>query len=162
MYSKPSVEYVHTVGTVLMSYRQKAKTAAETVFHARKPNPTDDVKLFSLLTDSRKWVHRRVDALRLSTDGLTRRYVSLDFTIPKESMIVLSDDQVVVPIGLIGKNSLRRLDIKDATGRSLSILETSHNAGYAVRFLQAMVPARIVASSNLFTEISDLIDQLVT
>lgn len=101
---------------------------------------SDGQKLVSLLIGSQSWVHRRVDALRLSGDGSTRLHVSLDVTIPADLRLERPGDQIAVPLALMEKVPLRHLDTEDGAGKSMAVLDTPLNSRYAFEFLRALTP----------------------
>lgn len=82
---------------------------------------------FQLMLNTRLWMHRRVDSLRLD-DGLqTRRHVSYDFTLPTEWSVLESNGRVLVPITLMAKGTLKRLDTAPIGGRASAVLTSDQN-----------------------------------
>ena len=97
------------------------------------------LQLLYLLINSRTWAHRRVDALRLDLEGSTRRFVSVDITVPEAYAITAaSRNRIIVPLGMMRKGAIQRLDAKqDSTG--LAVLGKRENSALAFKLLQAAV-----------------------
>lgn len=69
-----------------------------------------------LLTDERRWIHRRVETIDLLAQELVRRQVTVDFTLPG----ALLDDLRIgpggpwcVPIAILEKRPLRNFDLRE-------------------------------------------------
>ncbi|MDQ0768185.1 hypothetical protein QF031_000934 [Pseudarthrobacter defluvii] len=128
--------------------------------HSYNEEPSDGQKLVSLLIGSQSWVHRRVDALRLSGDGTTRLHVSLDVTVPADLRLARPGGQMAVPLALMEKVPLRHLDTEDWTGKSMAVLDTPLNSRYAFEFLSALTP-RWVREDRVWGAIQTVLGELV-
>lgn len=94
------------------------------------------LRLLALLATSRKWVHRRVTALRLDAEGTTRQSTSVDITVPEDMAIVAtSRNRVIVPLGMLAKGAKQRLDAKH-DGKSVSVLGRAEHSKLAVGMLE--------------------------
>lgn len=102
-------------------------------------NPLIGEKLQLLLEDSRKWVNRRVDSLRLDADGTTRRFVSLDMTIPPDLKCVGSLGRIIVPLGILKKGTTQRFDTS-YEGKSIPVLGRKDNAQIVANLLYSSLP----------------------
>ncbi len=102
-----------------------------------------------MLLQPSTWIHRRVETLVFIDDARVRRRVSVDFTVPDLPKIVVPrpDHQglVLLPIALLDKRLLRKFDLTDQSGMSLSAVteaqknEIGHSIlrGYARRAVYA-------------------------
>lgn len=99
----------------------------------------DGEHLWQLITDTPVWVHRRVDSLRLSDGGTTRRHVSVDLTIPIDRVVTGSRNQMLVPMGVLEKGSKQRLDAS-YDGKSIPILGRLDSSPLSVAMLRAATP----------------------
>lgn len=97
-----------------------------------------------MLLTSNFWIHRRVDSLRLDVDGDTRRFVSINFTLPQRFVIPGSGETAIVPFAIMEKKTIRRLDASDVGGRHSSILMSTESNALAV--------ALIMAAANRFLD----------
>lgn len=100
----------------------------------------DGLKLLTLMLTSRTWVHRRVSALRLDTEGTTRQSVSVDITLPSDLAIEAeaTSKRVVVPLGMLAKGAKQRLDAKH-DGKGVAVLGRQQNSRMATDMLYAAV-----------------------
>lgn len=97
------------------------------------------LNLLLLLINSRTWVHRRVDALRLDLEGSTRRFVSVDITMPEAYKIeAASENRIVVPLGMMRKGAIQRLDAKQDS-KGLAVLGRRQNSTLALNMLRTAV-----------------------
>ncbi|MDP9936905.1 hypothetical protein J2T11_003273 [Paenarthrobacter nicotinovorans] len=112
--------------------------------------------LAKLFLDSKGWVHRRVDALTLASDGTTRRAISFDVEIPPEFKIEGSEKRVLVPLALIEKGALRKVSTEDPAGHPLPVFGAWKNTKLAVEMLQALVPGFAVGSAAYEKQLSVL------
>lgn len=122
---------------------------------------SDGKKLVSLLIGSSSWLHRRVDALRLGGDGITRLHVSLDVTVPTDLCLQRPGGQVVVPLAFMEKAALRQLDTEDSSGKSMSVLDAPVNSQYALKFLQALTPRWVQEDSVAWGAVQNVLGDLV-
>jgi hypothetical protein len=97
-------------------------------------------KLEYLLANSPSWVHRRVDSLRLDTDGSTRRFVSVDLTVPQGYGIDGSSERIIVPLGVLEKGPKQRLDTS-YDGKPIPVLSRADNSSLVADMLESSQPA---------------------
>jgi hypothetical protein len=83
------------------------------------------------------WIHRRVETVSFLPNGETRRRVSWDFTLPIDAAIPASVGQVVIPLTLLRKKRLMRLDVHDQSGNSRSVWGRPDNGLLAQDALEA-------------------------
>lgn len=88
-----------------------------------------------LLLDPQSWIHRRVETVSFPPNGETRRRVSWDFTLPTDAVIPASRGRVVVPLTLLRKQPLKRLDVHDEAGTSLPVWGAEENGHLALTVL---------------------------
>ncbi|SEQ78828.1 hypothetical protein [Arthrobacter sp. OV608] len=101
---------------------------------------TTGENLRRLLKDSRRWVNRRVDSLRLDADGTTRRYVSLDLTVPKDLVCGGAYQQMLVPLGVLEKGTKQRFDASH-DGKAIPVLGRKDNSAIVAQMLKASQPS---------------------
>ncbi|PTT70798.1 hypothetical protein [Arthrobacter sp. HMWF013] len=102
----------------------------------KHPKHDKGVALLNLILQSQTWVHRRVDALRLDSEGTTRRHVSIDMTAPGEFMIAGSEGRFILPLAVLEKGVKRRLDATQG-GKSISVLGREDNGALAIAMLES-------------------------
>jgi hypothetical protein len=90
------------------------------------PTPGEGRRLFELLTRQGEWIHRRVDRTDLEPDGETTRRRSFDVTV-RDDLAIEREGGVVVPLTLMTKTPLRRLDTSGPDGRPLPVLGRHDN-----------------------------------
>lgn len=106
------------------------------------PLPAPPVEAYTVrlaLTFS-NWVHRRVERFEFVDAETVRRHMSVDFTLPIE--LGLEEGQVVaVPLMVQKKRVqiLRSLDVTDADGRSLNVLESEKSQKVVIDGLKAVL-----------------------
>jgi hypothetical protein len=103
-----------------------------------------------LLADSlarwQEWSHRKVDAVDLLEGSRGRRRVSIDFSSPRvmwqpgESP---SDLIELVPLTVLTKAPLRSFDLRDDSGRSLSVLPTDTNGLLGAAAIAALIAGEL-------------------
>ena len=101
--------------------------------------PSTGVNLLWLLNNSPEWVHRRVDSLRLDADGTTRRFVSLDLTVPQAMKCQGSAGRVMVPMGVLEKGTKQKFDAT-YEGKSIPVLGRKDNSLVVAQILRASQP----------------------
>lgn len=111
---------------------------AQVTFEYDHPSTGDNLR--RLLKDSRSWVNRRVDSLRLDADGTTRRFVSLDLTVPEELMCTGTSGRMVVPLGVLEKGTKQRFDASH-DGKSIPVLGRRDNSVIVAQMLKASQPS---------------------
>jgi hypothetical protein len=103
----------------------------------------------NLLVNEPRWVHRRVEAITLLDEGLVRRNTSIDFTLPR----LLKDEPKsgvhFVPVTLVMKDVLRKLDVRDEAGAALSILTKRENGPIAGEVLVGHANTILARSAEL-------------
>ncbi|MGD9956069.1 MAG: hypothetical protein AB7O74_06980 [Candidatus Nanopelagicales bacterium] len=109
---------------------------------ARPPTPLTPTqrgqRLATLLLTTDQWIDRRVESIRFLPTGESRRSISFDFTLRGHDAVPGSRDRVLVPLALISKGTLRRLDVADASGGALPVLRRGENARLAVDALESL------------------------
>jgi hypothetical protein len=117
-------------------------------------------RLSRLLVASPTWVNRRVDSLRLDADGSTRRFVSVDMTLPEEWAIDGGEETVLVPLGILEKGTKQRLDASHE-GKAISVLNTFANAEQVAMMLVSSLPrtfdltrSELTSAQKLFSKIA--------
>ncbi|HET7121047.1 MAG TPA: hypothetical protein VFI17_07330 [Solirubrobacterales bacterium] len=93
------------------------------------------------------WVHRRVERFEFIDAETVRRHMSVDLTLPAETG--MREGQVVaVPLMLHKKRIkiLRSLDVADASGRSLNVLESERTRRVMIEGLRVFI-ARLGGSA---------------
>ncbi len=115
--------------------------------------------LVDLIFNPRAWIHRRVERIDILPGGDCLRHQSVDFTLPGESTISGSRDSVLVPIGILRKGPLARLDVTGPEGHPIPLLETAQNSDLSAALLRALA-ARIYRYDPATTEPADLVDAL--
>lgn len=94
------------------------------------------LKLLWLMVNSRTWVHRRVDSLRLDADGGTRRYVSVDMTPPDFAALGASEKCIHVPLAILAKGPKKRLSVSTGS-TAVPVLARQMNTDLVVGMLVA-------------------------
>jgi hypothetical protein len=77
--------------------------------------------------------------LRLDTDGTTRRFVSVDLTIPKGFAISGSEKRILVPLGVLEKGPKQRLDTT-YDGKPIPVLGRAENSSLVADMLESKRP----------------------
>lgn len=116
--------------------------------------------LFWLVIGSRSWVHRRVDSLRLDADGGTRRFVSLDMTIPTFAALPERVKTVHVPLTVLSKGPKKRLSIVHGS-QSVPVLGRNSNTLLVVAMLTAGLRDFIAATDSQISEGNALLQGVV-
>lgn len=118
-------------------------------------NPPDTVlgaDIFWYLTESARWVHRRVEHISFVDDRSIRRYVSVDFTLPLNalpSQLRMEGDPLLfrglqvqfVPVARLRKTPLVQFDICDEAGTAVPVLTRQQNGQVAWSLLVAVAEA---------------------
>jgi hypothetical protein len=133
------------------------------VEEAPAPDPAPPVEAYAVrlaLTFS-NWVHRRVERFEFVDAETVRRHMSIDLTLPTEQGI--AEGQVVaVPLMLHKKRIqvLRSLDVTDADGRRLNVLESKRSRAVMVEGLEAFLAGLGSATSG--KAVSAALDAIVS
>lgn len=95
-------------------------------------------RALELLTNTEnQWIHRRTETFSLEPSGETRQRIGWDFTVPRSLRVDASAGRVAVPLALMKKQTLKRLDVRDATGCALSIWGRTENGDLAKSALES-------------------------
>jgi hypothetical protein len=86
--------------------------------------PRTDIYAVRLALSFSSWVNRRVEHFKFIDGRTVRRQVSVDFTLPEEPGFE-EVREVTVPIMVLRKEVMRGIDVTDADGCSLSVVESS-------------------------------------
>lgn len=120
-----------------------------------------EVSLAWLILNSPRWVHRRVEALRMGENGRSRWHISHDVTVPEEFIIPGSKNRMVVPLGSLRKGALKNVDTSGAGAASLSVLGAEDNGNYAVAMLLMMAESLLGAAVASSSSCSEIITKVV-
>jgi hypothetical protein len=122
---------------------------APTVGNVDRPTSAagDAARLFTLVTQQADWIHRRVDRVDLEEDGETTRRTSFDLTVPPEQAIVRCGG-LVVPLMLMRKVPLRRLDTAGPDGPPAPVLGRDDNGAMVVSMLRHALAGAVGADSD--------------
>ena len=82
--------------------------------------------IFLCLNRSARWIRRRVESVTFLDATSMQRRVSVDFSVPDET-ISPGDPPPVVPLALLEKRPLVDFDLQDESGQSLSVLTRQEN-----------------------------------
>uniref|UniRef100_UPI003F495444 hypothetical protein n=1 Tax=Paenarthrobacter ureafaciens TaxID=37931 RepID=UPI003F495444 len=75
----------------------------------------------------------------MDVDGTTRRFVSVDLTVPVDSVILGSKDHMIVPLGVLQKGPKQRLDAS-YEGKPVAVLGRQDHAELVAEMLEARLP----------------------
>jgi hypothetical protein len=108
----------------------------------REPRLTD-LYAARLALSSTSWVSRRVERFEFLDATTVRRHMSIDFVLP----FIISPEEddwdgepvVVVPLMLPKRGILRGLDVTDAEGRSLNVLESAEGNAVTLAGIRAFI-----------------------
>ena len=106
--------------------------------------------LQSMLFESPKWVHRRVQVIDSTQAGRLRLENSLDLTPPSHTKIDGSKGMAIIPIAVIPKQVLSAWWITDATGKPLSVISRRQSSPLVRQMLiSTLVTVGIVGANEL-------------
>lgn len=98
--------------------------------------------LAALYADSQGWRHRRVDSVRLESNGQFRWRTSIDCTIQSlKALDYPSTNQRIVPVTFFVKKPLVALDVTGPAGDPLPTLGRDENGELAIRTLTYLLEA---------------------
>lgn len=80
------------------------------------------------------WVNRRVERFDFVDARTVRRQMSVDFALPHDEELE-AGQQVLVPVMMLRRGVLRRLDVTDGDGCSLNVVESEQGREVAIRGL---------------------------
>lgn len=123
-------------------------------------SPETGRKLIDLLTWSQDWMYRRVDSIRLDERGVTRRHVSIDFSLPNNLVIHESDHRILLPITFLEKGTISRLDTNKVGSKHVSVLNTAQNRMCAMSLLISAAERYLPIKIPEY-ELRDQIEQVV-
>lgn len=105
----------------------------------RMPSRSGGEQLLWLLSNW-QWVHRQVDSVRLTEEGETHRFVSLDATPVNLPCLPSAEDgeQRVLPLALLHKGVASKLSAS-LDGAALPVLETETNSHWAEAAMYALI-----------------------
>lgn len=98
-----------------------------------------------------EWCHRRVDSIQPLDGDHGRRKQSIDCTPPSDARLLLNPahrgapeiqshhGQMILPIALVEKASLRHFDARDSSGCPLPVLNSDEIAAFELDMLQFML-----------------------
>ena len=130
--------------------------------HTAAPDDMDvsSGELLAQLLLETRWVHRRVESLRMDANGGTRLLASLDITLPDPG-IPRGSDRVLIPFALVQKGALRKVDTFDHAGRPMPVLDTNDNGRLVVEMLVALgrsvLPERVTTSKRYEAALQDVV-----
>ncbi|MDA0179733.1 hypothetical protein OJ997_05470 [Solirubrobacter phytolaccae] len=113
----------------------------EEIIEAAEDNEPDDafagLAAGLLVVSDANWVHRRVETIDILSTELSRRTVSVDFTVPPtlRSPLQVAKGEVLVPIATLEKAPLRHFDLRDERGGVVPCLEQRANGEIATHAL---------------------------
>lgn len=96
------------------------------------------LKFGTLVLTSQEWVHRRVERFVIESSGECTRHISLDFTVPAGQEITVSENRVLVPLGLLRKGPLAAFSVTGPQGSAVPVLETAANSIVSQSLLLAL------------------------
>ncbi|WP_415854316.1 hypothetical protein [Sinomonas sp. G460-2] len=130
----------------------------------RKTLPDDPSRgeiLTSLVIGAQTWIHRRVDSFTLGAGGTTRRSMSFDLTIPPDFTLLGPKDQVLVPLALIEKGALRRVDTDDPDRHPMPVLGAAENSRLTAELLAFLLEPAAPGLGFPSSRLRLLLDRLV-
>lgn len=113
----------------------------------------------NLVLEPQEWIHRRVETVAFLPNGETRRRLSWDFTVPPDGEIAVSAHRIAVPLTLLRKQRLMRLDVYDQTGSSLPVWGQADNGALAQAALEAGL--KIAQDGDITGDQSEIIRSVV-
>lgn len=95
------------------------------------------------------WVNRLVETIEMLSQEETRRWISVDFTLPADAESALDIGYgIVVPLGILTKDRRRHFDLRDETGAAVPVLGREDNVIASHAALVAFASS-ILADSEL-------------
>lgn len=102
--------------------------------------------LNDLILSRKEWIHRRVETIHFTTDGYTRRNVSLDLDIPTFSRNSLR----ILPITILKKElNLKAFDVRSASDDALTVLTRGQGAKLAEAILHSALSTKNLRPGRL-------------
>lgn len=113
----------------MLSFRRRLRPEAAQAQPTPEPpvhdeSPRTDIYAVRLALSFSSWVNRRVEHFDFVDGRTVRRQMSVDFTLPEEPGFE-GVEEVMVPIMVLRKEVMRGIDVTDAGGRSLNVVESS-------------------------------------
>lgn len=99
--------------------------------------------LRTLFLSPRDWIHRRVESVLMSPDGVTRRKVSLDVDLAAhDPWPADAAGRLLVPVTIQAKQPLRNFDAV-CEGEPAPVLSTEDNGALAEALLRGLIPEQL-------------------
>ncbi|MEX5268786.1 hypothetical protein [Kocuria sabuli] len=99
--------------------------------------------LRTLFLSPRDWIHRRVESVLMSPDGVTRRKVSLDVDLAAhDPWPADAAGRLLVPVTIQAKQPLRNFDAV-CEGEPAPVLSTEDNGALAELLLRGLIPEQL-------------------
>jgi hypothetical protein len=117
------------------------------------------LRLLSGFVGIASWVVRRVESIEFVDDRTVRRRVSVDYTIPRDAVVLrVGDEQLVrvLPLSLMRRKNMINFDFRDHDGRPMPLLGLRENQALTL----AAVRAWAHATQRMSTPWPDLPDGL--
>lgn len=110
------------------------------------------------------WVNRRVERFDFIDAATVRRQMSIDFTLPAGAKLVgegqhAKDLSVMVPVMMQKKGLLRALDVTDAEGSCLTVVESETGRDVTLAAVQRLI--RTVAGVGLDEAATNILKQIL-
>ena len=146
-----------------------AEEAAAPEAPERVLDPLEQAKLLSpllvvLASDLRLLVNRRVETVEIVDDQTSRRRVSVDFTVPRDSDIAATGHELlrVVPVALFARQALHNFDIKDEDGTALPVMTREESEAVVLHGLLGYARGILGADEELVDAVADDLKRIVT
>jgi hypothetical protein len=110
---------------------------------SRAPRIATDVG--ELLADQPRWVHRRSETVTFNDETSLRRHTSLYFEYPRLPLSALTDLRYVL-LGLVDKELLTNLEVRDESGTEVPVLTRTQNALIASLILRQQASEALQAA----------------
>lgn len=117
------------------------------------------IRTSALIASEPRWVHRRVEQIEFVDEHRFRRHLSVDFTLPNFPAPPWSEpgsEQIwLVPVALLPRRILTRLDVRDAAGASLPALTREQNTMIAFNLLGSLARETLTEVFGEGTRVED-------
>jgi len=100
--------------------------------------------VLGLLASRQEWIHRRIETLELTSDGNTRRSISIDLSL--EELIIRG--LRILPISRIEKRVFKNFDIRSSSDESLSVLTQEQTRVVVMAVLRLGLDAEYLENSD--------------
>jgi hypothetical protein len=100
------------------------------------------------------WIKRRVETIEFVSDTIVVRHVSVDFRLRSwlpDAILTWGEDERFhyMPLALLEKAPLAAFDLRDESGRALSLLTRQKNAAIAAAMLSALAQTTVWTSLSM-------------